>query len=43
MGRILFWAFWIVVIFWVISNPHTAAQYVHNAGAFISDTLPHSG
>jgi hypothetical protein len=37
MGKVLFWAVVIVVVLWIIKNPHTAAQDVHNAGAFLSD------
>jgi hypothetical protein len=43
IGKILFVGFWVVVVFWVINNPHTAAQDVHNVGTFISSALPHGG
>ena len=40
---LLGWVVLIVVIWWVIANPHTAGQDVHNVGAFISSALPHGG
>ena len=37
------WAILIIVVFWVINNPHSAAQDVHNVGSFIGSALPHGG
>jgi len=37
------WLFVIVLLWWIINNPHTASTDVHNVGSFISGVLPHSG
>ena len=37
------WAVLIVLFIWIINNPHTAGQDVHNVGSFISSALPHGG